>query len=147
MLVFRKCPTCASTDVVAFHFFVTLGLDMSKGSAKKNSISEMPIVPDEVLAQAFPGGFNIRDEANALTAYAFRNGPLENLHAGKSSPLLDDSSLSRITDTEMKELMIHASESLARMLKLRESDPVEYKRIIQNYALLYCRSWKRSIEE
>jgi hypothetical protein len=31
--------------------------------------------------------FTVRDEANALTAYAFRNGFLEDLHAGKSSRL------------------------------------------------------------
>ena len=79
--------------------------------------SEFPKPPDpfpEVIARAFPGGFTIRDEANALTAYAFRNGPLENLHAGKSSPLTSDPTLSRITDPEMKELMINASEKLAK---------------------------------
>ena len=52
------------------------------------------------FAQYFPGGFTIRDEANALAAWAFRNGPLEDLHAGKHSALLDDPELSRITDEE-----------------------------------------------
>src|SRR5438874_741334 len=106
-----------------------------KQRKKPSNIPDVPAIADEILARAFPGGFTIRDEANALTAYAFRNGPLENLHAGKSSPLLADPSLSRITDAEMKELMINASEHLARMLELRESEPDKYKRFIQDYAI------------
>jgi hypothetical protein len=109
----------------------------------KRSISDVEPLPPEVLEQVFPGGFTVRDEANALTAYSFRNGPLENLHAGKVSPLLEDPTLSRITDDEMKEMLINASESLARLLKLRESDPEKYRRLIQNYAFLYCRRWDR----
>ena len=110
---------------------------------KKPSIPDVPAVPHEILVGAFPGGFTLRDEANALTAYAFRNGPLENLHAGKTSPLTADSSLSRITDAEMKELMINASERLAQILELRESDPNKYERFVQGYAMNYCRSWHR----
>ena len=36
----------------------------------------------------FPGGFTLRDEANAIVAKAFRRGPIEALHAGKDSELL-----------------------------------------------------------
>ena len=63
-------------------------------------------ISEESLKTAFPGGFSIRDEADALTAHAFRNGVLEALHTGKYSPLLDDPSLSRITNEEIKRLMI-----------------------------------------
>jgi len=42
---------------------------------------EMSELPPEVLEQCFPGGFTLRDEANAIVAWAFRNGPLEDLHA------------------------------------------------------------------
>jgi len=31
----------------------------------------------KAVEQVFPGGFTLRDEANAIVAYAFRNGPLE----------------------------------------------------------------------
>src|SRR5947209_4002632 len=41
----------------------------------------------------FPSGFTVRDEANAIVAHAFRNGPIEDLHAGKYSELLSDASL------------------------------------------------------
>jgi len=73
---------------------------------KQPSIPEAPAIPDETLARPFPGGFTIRDEANALTAFAFRNGQIENLHAGEPSPLTYGPTLSRITDDEMKELII-----------------------------------------
>src|SRR5580700_1528204 len=57
---------------------------------------------DKRLDEAYPGGFNDRDEANALIAMAVRNGPIEDLHAGRSSTLLEDDTLSRITDEEIK---------------------------------------------
>ena len=40
-------------------------------------------MPSEELiqmeAQLFPDGFTLRDEANAITAMAFRKGPIEDL--------------------------------------------------------------------
>ena len=110
---------------------------------KTPSIPDVPAIPEETLARSFPGGFTSRDEANALAAFAFRNGPIENLHAGKSSPLTADPSLSRITDDEMKELMINASQMLAALLVLRDSDPDKYRRFVQDYGLRYCREWAR----
>ncbi len=106
-------------------------------------LPDIPALPDKMLAKAFPGGFTVRDEANALTAYAFRNGPLEDLHAGKSSPLTDDPDVSRITQAEMKQLMIDASDKLAYLLKTRDTDSETYKRFVQAYACMYCREWNR----
>jgi hypothetical protein len=78
-----------------------------------------------------PGGrFTYRDQANVLTLLAFRNGPIEDLHAGKHSPLLEDPDLSRITDEEMKKLMIAASTRLAELLALRDSDPEDFARLL-----------------
>ena len=67
-----------------------------------------------------------REEANALTLLVFRNGFVEDLHAGKSSELLKNKELSRITDEEMKKLMIESSAVLAWWLKLKEKDPEDY---------------------
>lgn len=50
---------------------------------------------------------------------AFRNGPIKDLHAGEWSELLSDPELSRITDDEMKTLMINASEHVAKLLELK----------------------------
>lgn len=49
----------------------------------------------KAVEQFFLGGFTLRDEANAIVAYVLRNGPLERLHAGESSELLEKSELSR----------------------------------------------------
>jgi hypothetical protein len=116
---------------------------MKRKEAEKGGLPEIPALPPGVIEQAFPGGFTIRDEANALTAFAFRNGQLENLHAGRPSPLTSDPGLSRITDEEMKRLMIEASQKLERILKLRDSDPASYQNFVKCYALTYCKSWYR----
>ena len=70
----------------------------------------------------------IREEANALTCWAFRHGYIEELHAGKHSELLETPGLSRITDAEMKKLMIGASAKLAELLAMKQTDPNEYWR-------------------
>jgi hypothetical protein len=87
--------------------------------------------------------FTIRDEANTIVAYAFRNGPIETLHAGKHSELLTDRSLSRITNEEMKSIMITACRKVEELLLLKETNPDEYHRRIRNYNLDYCKGWER----
>jgi len=103
----------------------------------------MSNTPDDPFAGYLPDGFTIRDEANALVAWAFRNGPLEDLHAGKHSPLVDDPTLSRITDDEMKDLMINACRQLPKLLELKANDPTEYERQVKSYNFRYCRNWER----
>lgn len=87
--------------------------------------------------------FTIRDEANALTVLAFRNGLIEQLHAGRYDPILNDPEVSRITNEEMKALMIEASERLAKLLHLKETNPEEYTRKL-DFAWRYCRNWDRT---
>ena len=89
------------------------------------------------------GEFTVRDEANALTAFAFRNGFLEDLHAGQSSPVLSQPGYSRVTDDEMRRLMIEASAKLADMLRLKREDPAQYESFIRDYQRRYCRRWER----
>ncbi len=99
---------------------------------------------DRELAAAFPGGFTHRDEANALIALAVRNGPIEDLHAGKYSEWLMDNSLSRITDEEMKTLMLFGTRKLAMLLALRDDKPDVYRRLVQGYGSIYCSLWERN---
>lgn len=106
-------------------------------------IPDIPELPKEEIKKHYPGGFGIQDEANAVTAYAFRNGLIEDLHAGKQSSLVSDQSLSRITDSEMRELMIEASRKVALLLKLKEQDPKKYRGFVTAYNLIYCRGWQR----
>ena len=98
---------------------------------------------DDPFEPFFPDGFTIRDEANALVAWAFRNGPLEDLHAGRHSDLLDDPTLSRITNEEMKHLMLNSCQQLAKLLELKATDSAEYVSQIKSYNVRYCRSWER----
>ena len=109
----------------------------------KSNAPDFSKFDDPRIKEAFPSGFTQRDEANALTAIAFRNGPLENLHAGEYSPLLEDPGLSRITDGEMREIMISAANKLCEMLALRDIDPDAYRRSVQQIAWMYCRHWLR----
>ena len=97
----------------------------------------------ELEARAFPDGFTVREEANAIVAKAFRNGPLEDLHAGKWSELLENQELSRITDEEMKTLMIFACEQVVLLLRMKETDPEGYYLEMMSYGWRFCRGWER----
>jgi hypothetical protein len=104
---------------------------------------EAAVQSGEQTEEGYPGGFTVRDEANAIVAYASRNGPIENLHAGKYSELLTDRSLSRITDEEMKTITISACRKVEELLLLKASDPKEYERRLRDYGSRYCYRWER----
>ena len=72
-------------------------------------------------------------EAKALVALAFRNGPIEHLHAGRPCAVCSgDREISHITDEEMKAIMKSAVNNLYRLLWQRDSDPMAYQ---ENLAL------------
>lgn len=95
----------------------------------------------------FPPGFTRRDEANAIVAKAFRNGPLERLHCGEQSPLLEDPTLSRLTNAEIKELMTYASEVVEELLRWKETNPERYAVDILWFNTHYCGGWERSVDD
>lgn len=84
-----------------------------------------------------------REEANALTCCAYRNGFIEDLHAGKYSELLEKPELSRITDAEMKKLMIEASSKLAELLAMKEKEPEKYWQLMKFFNETYCAGWEK----
>jgi hypothetical protein len=52
-------------------------------------------------------------EAKALVALAFRNGPIENVHAGRSCPTCHGKTeYSHITQNEMRQIMKAAADQL-----------------------------------
>jgi hypothetical protein len=72
-------------------------------------------------------------ETKAMVALAFRNGPIEALHAGKPCAVCSgDPNFSRISDGEMKAIMKSAVDTLYRLLWQRENDPAAY---LENLAL------------
>jgi hypothetical protein len=66
-------------------------------------------------------------EAKAIVILAFRNGPIEELHAGKTCPTCDGKGgYSRISDHEMKLIMKNAVNRVYWLLRLKAGDPDTY---------------------
>ena len=66
-------------------------------------------------------------EAKMIVALAFRNGPIEELHAGKPCPTCSvDSGYSRISDEEMKGIMKAAVNSVYSLLWKKDNDSEAY---------------------
>jgi hypothetical protein len=67
-------------------------------------------------------------EAKAIVALAFRNGPIEDIHAGRPCPTCTgQAGYSRITDAEMKLIMTNAVNHLYALLALKTENPPEYE--------------------
>ena len=70
-------------------------------------------------------------EAKAIVALAFRNGPIEDLHAGKPCPVCEGKAgYSRISDADMKVIMKNAVNQVYKLLRLKAADPDGYERQI-----------------
>ena len=84
---------------------------------------------------------SIADEAKAIVALAFRNGPIENVHAGEQCPTCSrDSHYSGITQSEMKDIMKNAVNSVYTLLLLKDQEPEKYNRLVQ-LGLLFTVDW------
>lgn len=80
-------------------------------------------------------------EAKAIVALAFRNGPIEDIHAGKPCPTCcGKRGHARITDEEMKVIVKNAVDHVYKLLWLRERKPQEYAAQIK-FAESYTTSW------
>jgi hypothetical protein len=80
-------------------------------------------------------------EAKGLVALAFRNGPIEFVHAGKDCPTCaGKSEYSHITQSEMKQIMKNAVNTVYKLLWLKRNDPDKYEATIE-LGNRYTRSW------
>jgi hypothetical protein len=80
-------------------------------------------------------------EAKSLVALAFRNGPIEDVHAGRECPTCaGKTEYSRITDAEMKNIMKNAVETIYKLLWMKENEPEKYVASIE-LGSRYTRSW------
>jgi hypothetical protein len=78
------------------------------------------------------GRQQIAREAKAIVALAFRNGPIEQIHAGRPCPMCADrSGFSRITDDDIKLIMKNAVDHVFALLVLKRENPEEYESKIQ----------------
>lgn len=81
-------------------------------------------------------------EAKAIVVKAFRNGPLEDIHAGMQCPTCaGNPSFSHVTQSEMKALMKFAVNEVYALLVLRKKDPDAYAELVAKQVLDYARNW------
>ena len=80
-------------------------------------------------------------EAKAIVAMAFRNGPIEDVHGGKTCPTCSGNpEYSRITDPEMKVIMKKAVDRVYTMLRLKQDEPERFDDVVQS-ASVYTSDW------
>ncbi len=81
-------------------------------------------------------------EAKSIVALAFRNGPIEDIHAGKHCPTCSGKSeYSHITQTEMKKIMKKAVDTVYKLLWLKQNDPEKYEATLE-FGNRYTRFWE-----
>jgi len=84
-------------------------------------------------------------EAKALVALAFRNGPIESIHAGKVCPTCDGNpEYSRITQEEMRSIMKSAVDRMYTYLLLKENDKAAYEALL-SFGEKYTRAWDEPV--
>ncbi len=84
---------------------------------------------------------DLATEAKSLVALAFRNGPIEDVHAGKEcSTCAGKSEYSHITQAEMKSIMKQAVDTVYMLLWLKQNDPEKYKANLA-FGNQYARFW------
>jgi hypothetical protein len=72
-------------------------------------------------------------EAKAIVALAFRNGPIENVHAGRVCPVCHDvSDYSHITQDEMKMIMKSAVNAVYKLLWDRDNNSQSYRKSVES---------------
>jgi len=83
----------------------------------------------------------LAQEAKSLVALAFRNGPIEDVHAGRDCPTCaGKSEYSHITEAEMKIIMKNAVDTVHKLLWMKTNDPEKYAASI-DLGSRYTRSW------
>jgi hypothetical protein len=80
-------------------------------------------------------------EAKGIVALAFRNGPIEDVHAGKECPYCaGKAEYSHITQDEMNNIMKRAVDTVYKLLWLKQNDPEKYEATIV-YGNRHTRFW------
>jgi hypothetical protein len=84
----------------------------------------------------------LRDEANVMTALAFRDGGLQDLVSESET-----SGVPRISNAEMEQLLLVASARLAHWLAVREQyvteNPATYHQLVTMAKMISTEGWER----
>jgi hypothetical protein len=84
-------------------------------------------------------------EAKALVALAFRNGPIEDIHAGKVCPTCDGNrEYSHITPEAMRSIVKNAVDHIYTYLLMRENDKVAYDGLL-SFGERYTTVWEEPV--
>ncbi len=75
-----------------------------------------------------------REEANALICECLRNGFIEDLH-------------SRISDEEMKKLMIETTAKLELYLIMKDKRPKMYRKFVNFMTMTFTKDWSLDLTE
>ena len=79
----------------------------------------------------------IAKEAKGIVIHAFRNGPIEDIHAGIKCPRCSGKEkYSHITDEEMKRLNKTMVNRVYTLLWLKKHEPEKYKALVEFDALM-----------
>jgi hypothetical protein len=74
--------------------------------------------------------------AKSIVAHAFRNGPIEDIHAGIDCPTCaGKEKYSHITEAEMKSITKNAVDKVFTLLWLRDNEPEKYRVVVECGAL------------
>jgi hypothetical protein len=88
-----------------------------------------------------PSRKRLARESKVIVALAFRNGPIENVHAGKICPTCaGNPAYSHITDEEMKCIIRCAVNRVYEMLCEREFVPESYEKTLR-FGESYAANW------
>ena len=80
-------------------------------------------------------------ESKATIAFILRNGPLEDLHAGKTCPICQGKQeYSHVTDDEMRHIMKTAVNRDYKLRVLKKKNPQRYEEEIA-FGELYTKQW------
>ena len=80
-------------------------------------------------------------EAKSIVALAFRNGPIEDVHAGRECPYCaGKAEYSHITQDEMKKIMKQVVDTVYKLLWLKRNDLEKYEATLE-FGNRYTRSW------
>lgn len=114
----------------------------------KRGKPELPLdhVIDARRAQQLPllgdPELTLRDEANVMTAFAFRDGGLEDFGSASAAD-----GVPRFSEAEMEQLLVTTSARLAHWLAAREhymtEDPATYRQLVSMAKMISTDGWER----
>ena len=74
----------------------------------------------------------LAQEAKSLVAFAFRSGPIEDVHFGEACPTCSDQSgYSHITEDEMKAIMKNAVNKVYMFLQMKKTNPEDFDQFVE----------------